>query len=194
MKTEFILASGSPRRRELLTQVGIDYTVKVSNAEEVTDKVKPKAVVKELSSRKANDVYNQLSAAKKKAGNVAVIGADTVVAVDDIILGKPKTKAQAKAMLGLLQGRCHDVYTGVTVKTAAKAITFAVRTKVKVYPMNRKQIEQYVNAGECMDKAGAYGIQGLFAAYVKGIEGDYNNVVGLPVAKLCNVLRKEKLI
>ncbi len=194
MKTEFILASGSPRRKELLTQVGIDYTVRVSNAEEATDKIKPKSIVKELSSRKANDVYNQLPASKRKAGNVAVIGADTVVAVDDIILGKPKTKAQAKAMIGLLQGRCHDVYTGVTVKTAAKAITFAVRTRVKVYPMNKKQIEQYVNAGECMDKAGAYGIQGLFAAYVKGIEGDYNNVVGLPVAKLCNVLRKEKLI
>ncbi len=194
MKTEFILASGSPRRKELLTQVGIDYIVRVSNAEEATDKIKPKSIVKELSSRKANDVYNQLPASKRKAGNVAVIGADTVVAVDDIILGKPKTKAQAKAMIGLLQGRCHDVYTGVTVKTAAKAITFAVRTRVKVYPMNKKQIEQYVNAGECMDKAGAYGIQGLFAAYVKGIEGDYNNVVGLPVAKLCNVLRKEKLI
>lgn len=194
MKTEFILASGSPRRKELLTQVGIDYTVRVSSAKEATDKIKPKAMVKELSSRKANDVYSQLPASKKKAGNVVVIGADTVVVADDVILGKPKTKAQAKAMIGLLQGRCHNVYTGVTVKTAAKTITFAVRTKVKVYPMNKKQIEQYVNTGECMDKAGAYGIQGLFAAYVKGIEGDYNNVVGLPVAKLCNVLRKENLI
>lgn len=195
MAVKYILASGSPRRKELLAKAGIDFTVMVSNADESADEKKPKALVKKLSLKKAEDVFNMfVSKNKGKADNIVVIGADTVVSVDDVILGKPKTKADAVKMIGMLQGRNHDVYTGVTIKTVNKTITFAVKTKVMVYPMSKKEIERYADCGECMDKAGAYGIQGRFAVYVKGIKGDYNNVVGLPVAKLCRVLKKEKLL
>lgn len=115
-----------------------------------------------------------------------IIGADTVVAVDGQILGKPADRADAVRMLRLLQGKEHQVITGVTVilKESGKTVSFAEVTKVYIFPMTEEQIEQYIETGEPMDKAGAYGIQGKFAVYVSGIEGDYNNVVGLPVGRL----------
>lgn len=176
---KIILASGSPRRKELLTQIGIEFEIQKAEGEEVITSAVPTEVVKELSMQKAMEV------AGKYDGDV-VIGADTVVAAEGRILGKPRDKADAMEMLRLLQGKTHEVITGVTVllKERGKTIHFEEVTKVHVFPMTEEQMEAYVESGEPMDKAGAYGIQGKFAAYVSGIEGDYNNVVGLPVGRL----------
>ena len=174
-----ILASGSPRRKELLKQIGVSFEVCRSGSEEVIASPVPSEAVKELSARKAREVA-------AACGGDGIIGADTVVAVEGQILGKPKDRDDALRMLALLQGREHEVITGVTVILGAsgKTISFAETTKVRVYPMTKAQMERYVDTKEPMDKAGAYGIQGFFAAYVSGIEGDYNNVVGLPVGRL----------
>ncbi|MDD3252633.1 MAG: Maf family protein [Lachnospiraceae bacterium] len=182
-----ILASASPRRRELLLQVGITPEIEPSHVDEVITSTDPEAVVMSLSRQKAEDI------AGLHAGEEAVVvGADTVVAVDGTILGKPKNRGEAVEMIAMLQGRKHQVYTGVTVidcggagRTGARETMFAEQTDVEIYPMTAEQIERYVDTGEPMDKAGAYGIQGRFAAHVKGISGDYNNVVGLPVGRLC---------
>ena len=193
-----ILASASPRRRELLHQVGIEPEIVPSRVKEVITSADPAEAVRELSRQKAVDV-----AADFGGQDVLVIGADTVVAADGQILGKPQDRADAIRMLELLQGRSHQVHTGVTLvfcgggqKPAAGGtlaaepaiVTFAEKTDVYVYPMARAKIEAYVDTGEPMDKAGAYGIQGRFAAYVKGISGDYNHVVGLPVGRVCQEL------
>ena len=176
-----ILASGSPRRKELLAQVGISFEIVKAEGEEIINTTVPEEAVKELSRQKAREV------AARTDGDV-VIGADTVVAADHQILGKPKDQEDAVRMIRMLQGRTHQVLTGVTVilrdEVRKKEIYFAETTHVHVYPMTEEQIRDYVASGEPMDKAGAYGIQGLFAAYVSGIEGDYNNVVGLPVGRL----------
>lgn len=181
MIPNIILASASPRRKELLHQIGLDPQIIPSHVEEVITSTCPDAVVKELSLQKAADI-----AAGYQGQDVVVIGADTVVAIDGQILGKPADAEEAVAMLLSLQGKSHQVYTGVTMVFGGngKTITFAEETTVSVYPMTLDQIEQYVKTGDPMDKAGAYGIQGPFAAYVKGINGDYNNVVGLPVGRL----------
>lgn len=176
---KIILASGSPRRKELLTQIGIIFEVRKAEGEEKITSAVPAEAVKELSLQKAMEVARQCE------GDV-IIGADTVVAAEGRILGKPRDKEEAMDMLRLLQGRSHEVLTGVTVllKDPAKVISFAEVTRVHVFPMTEEQIAAYADSGEPMDKAGAYGIQGKFAAYVSGIEGDYNNVVGLPVGRL----------
>lgn len=208
-----ILASASPRRRELLRQVGIEPEIEPSHVEEVISVPGPDQAVLELSRQKAEDI-----AARHKGEHVVIIGADTVVSVDGRILGKPKDEADAAAMLAMLQGRRHQVYTGVTIlycgesagegqgiggmggleaagdsrgehgRAGSSSVSFAEVTDVWAYPMGQGQIAGYVSTGEPMDKAGAYGIQGMFAAYVKGISGDYNNVVGLPVGRVCQEL------
>ena len=139
----------------------------------------PAEAVKELAMQKVLEV------AEKGVGDI-IIGADTVVAADGQILGKPKDEADARRMLRLIQGSSHEVITGVAVllKEQKKKICFSETTKVHIYPMTEDQIEAYVKSKDPMDKAGAYGIQGMFAAFVRGIEGDYNNVVGLPVGRL----------
>lgn len=176
---KIILASGSPRRRELLEQIGVKFEIHKAEGEEKITSSIPEEAVKELSLQKAKEVSG------KYDGDV-IIGADTVVAVDGKILGKPADRADAVRMLRLLQGKEHQVITGVTVilKESGKTVSFAEVTKVYIFPMTEEQIEQYIETGEPMDKAGAYGIQGKFAVYVSGIEGDYNNVVGLPVGRL----------
>lgn len=184
---KIILASGSPRRRELLEQIGLDFEVIPSDAEEKITKHIPSQVVEELSLQKAEDV-----AARVSQG--IIIGADTVVCQDGQIMGKPGSREEAYRMLRRIQGNTHSVYTGVTVlvKEAEQEIcrTFSCETKVHVYPMTEAETEAYVDTGDPMDKAGAYGIQGRFAAWVKAIEGDYNNVVGLPVSALWQVLKE----
>lgn len=182
-----ILASASPRRSELMHQVGLQPEIIPSTVEEVITSIRPDEVVKELSEQKAADVAGQFG-----EQDVIVIGADTVVAVDGEILGKPKDVEDAVDMIMKLQGRSHHVYTGVTLIFAGekRQITFAEATEVEVYPMTEQQARAYVATGEPMDKAGAYGIQGYFAAYIRGIHGDYNNVVGLPVGRICQVLRE----
>lgn len=197
---KIILASGSPRRRELLSQIGLSFTVRVSEADEHTEETKPEKLVCILSERKALAVWDELTEEEKKES--ILIGADTVVAVDDRILGKPADETEAFRMIELLQGRSHQVYTGVTIlrqgglqpladETNTRSIQkkqFFEKTDVLVYPMSEEEITAYVKTGEPLDKAGAYGIQGSFAAYIQGINGDYSNVVGLPVGRLYHEL------
>ena len=178
MRKKIILASASPRRKELLSQIGVTFEIiKAEKEEHITSSI-PTEVVKELSMQKAKEVA-------AKCDSSIIIGADTIVAMEGQILGKPKDRADAMRMLRLLQGKKHQVITGVTVLLGStKTLSFAEVTDVSLYPMTDAQIERYIATGEPMDKAGAYGIQGRFAAYVRGIEGDYNNVVGLPIGRL----------
>lgn len=178
---KIILASASPRRRELLTQIGLEFQVVVSNVEEKVTATVPAAVVEELSAQKAEGVLEMIG-----EQDCLIIGSDTIVAVDGQILGKPKDAEDAKRMLRMLQGRAHEVYTGVTVLRVGteERRTFHEETKVIFFPMTEEDIETYVVTNDPLDKAGAYGIQGFCARYIQGIEGDYNNVVGLPVGRL----------
>lgn len=191
MSLKIILASASPRRRELMNQVGLTPEIVPSAVEEVITSTLPDQVVQELSQQKAADV-----AARYAGQDVVVVGADTVVSIDDEILGKPKDEEDAVHMLLKLSGRKHQVYTGVTLIFPAteEKITFAVKTDVHVYPITEEAARRYAATGDPLDKAGAYGIQGTFAAYISGITGDYNNVVGLPIGHICQVLRERGLL
>lgn len=186
---KIILASGSPRRKELLSQIGIDFEVMVSDVLENSRASGPEALVRELSGIKAKAVCDRLME-ENMAEDFIVIGADTVVAYKGRILGKPMTEAEAKEYLSMIQDDVHEVYTGVTLlrhccgNSNVEVKTFSEETKVCFAPMSGGEIDEYVSTGDCMDKAGAYGIQGFCARYIKRIEGDYNNVVGLPVAHL----------
>lgn len=191
------LASASPRRKELLKQVGISFRVMPSTVEEKITKEKPDEVVEELSYQKAVDVCGGLVAEKQE--DFVVIGADTVVSAWGKILGKPADKEDAVRMLKELQGGSHQVYTGVTIAWKNRDIspmyaTFSECTDVTMYPMTEEEIRRYVDSGEPMDKAGAYAIQGRCAAYIQGICGDYNNVVGLPVGRVYQELKKRGLL
>lgn len=191
------LASASPRRKELLKQVGISFRVMPSTVEEKITKEKPDEVVEELSYQKAVDVCGKLMAEKQE--DFVVIGADTVVSAWGKILGKPADKEDAVRMLKDLQGGSHQVYTGVTIAWKNQDIspmyaTFSECTDVTMYAMTEEEIRRYVDSGEPMDKAGAYAIQGLCAVHIQGICGDYNNVVGLPVGRLCQELKKRGLM
>ncbi|MDE6214648.1 MAG: Maf family protein [Lachnospiraceae bacterium] len=191
------LASASPRRKDLLKQVGISFRVMPSTVEEKITKEKPDEVVEELSYQKAVDVCGRLMAEKQE--DFVVIGADTVVSAWGKILGKPADKEDAVRMLKDLQGVSHQVYTGVTIAWKNQDIspmyaTFSECTDVTMYTMTEEEIRRYVDSGEPMDKAGAYAIQGLCAAHIQGICGDYNNVVGLPVGRLCQELKKRGLL
>lgn len=183
-----ILASASPRRRELLTQIGIDFEVQVSDVEEHITATVPCEVVQELSRQKAEAV---MAVCGERDAQTLVIGADTVVACGGEILGKPKDAKDAARMLRLLSGRSHEVYIGVTFvyDEGRKTFSFYECTKVYFAPMTETEIADYVATGDPMDKAGAYGIQGFCARYITGIEGDYNNVVGLPVGRVYQELK-----
>lgn len=179
---KIVLASGSPRRRELLSQAGVEYIVDPADIEEITSETLPAKVVEDLSRQKAQAV------AASHKGEV-VLAADTVVAFDDKILGKPTDEEDAFKMLTELSGRTHQVYTGVTiVDENGNTKTFSECTDVTMYENSPEAIKSYIQSGEPMDKAGAYGIQGLGAVLVEKISGDYNNVVGLPLAKVYRVL------
>ena len=178
-----ILASQSPRRRELLKYITNDFEVKTANVDETLEKgISPDKAVEYLSKIKAEPFKN---------GVDTIIGADTVVSIDGKILGKPKDKADAFAMIKELSGREHSVFTGVTVICKNEEKTFSVETKVKFFDLSDDEINTYIATGEPFDKAGAYGIQGVGAVLVEKIEGDYNNIVGLPLAKLNQVFLKE---
>ncbi len=206
-----VLASASPRRRELLSQIGLEFTVMPSTKEENAKATEAGALVQELSRQKAEDIWEQLSGGQgrnpdadqeqisektrepnlngKRRPKLLVIGADTVVCCEGKILGKPHSREAAAEMLTALQGRSHEVYTGVTLYSQSEAVTFFECTQVEFYPMTKAEISDYIDSKEPMDKAGAYGIQGLGARFVKGIRGDYNNVVGLPVGRLYQELK-----
>ena len=171
-----ILASQSPRRRELMSYITKDFTVKVSDVDEtLPDGISPSDAVLHLSRIKAEPFASE---------NDTVIGADTVVAIDGIILGKPANKEDAASMLRMLSGKMHSVFTGVTIIKGEKSDSFFVETKVKFFDLTDEEINRYVETGEPMDKAGAYGIQGFGSLLVEKIDGDYFNVVGLPVSLL----------
>ena len=188
----YILASASPRRRELLTQAGLSFDVMPSGAEEKMEGSDPAQIVRGLAMQKAADIYAK--AKDETDGDLTVIGADTVVTYRGEILGKPADGEEAMDMLSLLADRTHQVYTGVCllVRKDGKetAHSFHACTQVTFYPISRQELRDYIATGDPLDKAGAYGIQGPFAIHVKGIEGDYNNVVGLPIARLWQELKQ----
>ncbi|MCI8292584.1 MAG: septum formation inhibitor Maf [Hespellia sp.] len=193
MKKKIILASGSPRRKELLEQIGIPFEVVISHVEEVRTKEEPSEIVLELALQKAEAVLEQFPV-KERAG-IVVLGADTIVVKAGKILGKPRDEEEAVEMIRSLQGQCHRVYTGVVIletdeSKGRKCSTHVEETKVFVHTMTEDEISGYVATKEPLDKAGAYGIQGTFAAYIDRIEGDFYNVVGLPVAYVYRRLRE----
>ena len=179
---KIILASASPRRRELLEHAGVVFEVRPGNGEEVITSQDPVSIVKELSRQKA---FQAVFSAEE---GTVILGADTIVAFQGKILGKPRDEEDAAETLKMLQGNTHQVYTGVTVleyrEGEWKETTFAECTDVTFYPVSDREIRNYVSSGEPADKAGSYGIQGRFGIYVKAICGEYSNVVGLPVGRL----------
>lgn len=182
-----ILASASPRRRELLERMGIqDFQIVVSDADEtLEDGLSPAAQVEQLSRRKAAAV-----AALVNDPDALIIAADTVVALDGAILGKPADREDAFRMLSALSGARHHVYTGVTVMQGSRILTRHEETSVEFRPLTAEEISLYIAAGESMDKAGAYGIQGCGCLLVEGICGDYYNVMGLPIVRLAGMLKE----
>ncbi|MCI6399683.1 Maf family protein [Lawsonibacter sp.] len=181
-----VLASRSPRRRQLLEQMGLrDFRIVCSDADETASPgLTPPALVEALSARKAAAVQHAAA-----AGDL-IIAADTVVALDGRILGKPADGPDAFAMLSALSGRRHQVYTGLTVVCGAQRLTEHEVTAVTFRSLSSAEICAYIATGEPMDKAGAYGIQGRGALFVEGIEGDYYNVMGLPVCRLGRILAR----
>ena len=178
-----ILASQSPRRRELLGQMGFSFTVRPAKGEELPHPdLTPAQLVEELARQKALEV-----SAEAEADDV-VVAADTVVAIDGKVLGKPHDKVHAAQMLSALSGREHTVYTGVAVKRGETLLVEHEATQVRFRPLTEREIDLYIQTGEPMDKAGSYGIQGYGALLVEGIRGDYFNVVGLPICRLGRML------
>lgn len=195
-----ILASGSPRRKELFRVICDDFEVIVSDCEEIVASSVPEEVTMELSRQKAEavieDERRNAPSRANRMSDAVVVGADTVVSIDGIILGKPKDRGDASRMLRLLSGRTHQVSTGVTLirtNSLGEIIwrkSFAETTCVHVAVLSEEEMEEYLDTDEPYDKAGAYGIQGLFGKYISGLEGDCNNVVGLPVHKLYEEFKK----
>ncbi|NLK99275.1 MAG: septum formation protein Maf [Clostridiales bacterium] len=187
-----VLASESPRRKEILEQMGIPYTSMPANVKENAMDCEPSDMVKALARLKARDVAERIQTCSK---DLIIIGADTLVFHNGKALGKPKDRQDAIEMLKSLSDDCHEVYTGVCIIIRRykqehidiitdEEIAFSVSTQVQVQPLTMEQIEDYVDSGEPLDKAGAYAIQGEFGIYIKEIHGDYYNVVGFPIAQI----------
>lgn len=181
---QLILASGSPRRKELLEQANIPFIIRTKDVDESFESNQlPNEIVKYLSMKKANAIYQDYP-------DCIVLGSDTIVVLDGQILGKPRDTEHARETLTSLSGRTHSVLTGVTIKSEERSSKFAVETLVTFYELTESEIEYYLNTKEPFDKAGAYGIQGFGATFVKEIQGDYFSVVGLPLAKTVRELKK----
>lgn len=180
---KLILASQSPRRKELLGLLGLPFEIWASNADETMAPDRDIAEQVALVSRRKAE-------ATPREENSVVIAADTIVVCDEKRLGKPKDREEAIKMLRLLSGRTHQVMTGMTVLWQDKVYSCTEVTEVTFRPLTDREITRYVDSGDCMDKAGAYGIQGGGALFVQGIRGDYYNVMGLPVCRLVQVLRQ----
>ena len=189
--TEFVLASASPRRKELLEKMGLQFSIVVSEADEstVSRDIPVNLYVQELALLKASATAKMLLRNKK----ALIIAADTIVTLDGEILGKPDGEDSAKKMLSSLSGRTHEVYTGYCIMRISdgKTVCNSVKTEVKFKTLTEQKIRSYIESGEPMDKAGAYGIQGLGSMLIEKINGDYFNVVGLPVSALADTLEKE---
>jgi len=186
-----ILASRSPRRREILSMLGLSFEILSADADESSDIVEPTALVRELALRKGRAVRELLRKRGEWQEGTLIIAADTVVAAGEQILGKPADAADAARMLSLLSGSTHHVLSGVAVLTPDRECAAAESTAVHFAPMCDAEIDWYVKSGEPMDKAGAYAVQGLASLFIKGLEGDYFNVVGLPVHRLATLLSAE---
>lgn len=188
---KIILASASPRRKELLEQIGLAFEIIPACGEEIMHYEKPEEVVMDLSKQKAEEIAGKR---RKKSEAELIIGADTVVAYEGKILGKPKDEADAYSMISMLQGKSHKVYTGVTLLLCeadqVQSHSFYEETEVTMHPMSEEKRRWYVATKEPMDKAGSYAIQGRCAVFIEKICGDYNNVVGLPVARIYQELLK----
>ena len=180
-KKQIILASGSPRRKELLSYIVNEFTIIPSNLEEIAYGT-PRQQTLQLAKDKAMDIA-------KSHPDAVVIGADTLVAIGDKVLGKPKDKQDAASMLSSLSGKTHEVYTGVAVICGGNVLTECVVTEVTFDVMTDEEVSSYIETGEPMDKAGAYGIQGLSGKFISGISGDYFNVMGLPQNTLYKMLK-----
>lgn len=179
-----VLASGSPRRRELLEGLGLEFAIRPAKGEEVIEEgLGPDKIVCALSAAKAEEVARDF-------GEDIIIAADTIVYADGRVLGKPRTEAEAEEMLRLLSGRSHEVYTGVTVIGGGMTQSEAECTEVFFRELSAEEIRAYVATGEPMDKAGAYGIQGKASVFITGINGDYFNVMGLPLCRLGQMLKR----
>ncbi len=179
---KFIVASASPRRKELLQNAGYDFEIIPSDADETLEEgISAFDAVSELSKRKAESVFSENP-------DCVVLGCDTVVALGEKILGKPKDETEAEEMLKALSGKVHKVFTGVTIKSKDKTETFVSVSEVEFFELSEETIKSYVSSLEPMDKAGSYGIQGLGAVLVKKIEGDYQTIVGLPLSQCARVL------
>lgn len=187
-----VLASASPRRKELLQRAGVAFEVIPATGEEIITGENPREVVMELAFKKAKEVAGKLEA--NYGGELLILGADTVVTYDGAVLGKPKDEADAVRMLSVLSGSTHSVFTGVALiyqaKGTERVLNFYQETRVTMYPMSPGEIQAYVRSGEPMDKAGAYGIQGRGTVFIEKIAGDYNNVVGLPMARVYQEMKK----
>lgn len=192
MKKKLILASASPRRKEILEQMGLTFEICPGSGEEIINTEDPEEAVKALALGKAREAAEKLE--EKPAGPALIIGADTVVAYDGKILGKPADAADAVRMLKLLSGATHMVYTGTAVidaETKELIVNFAEGTRVSMYPMTDAWIRRYVSTGEPMDKAGAYAVQGGCMPFIREIQGEYMNVVGFPAARFYQELLKK---
>lgn len=191
-----VLASGSPRRRELLGKLGLQFEVIVSDLDESIASTDPAFIVKDLASAKALAVAESIKgAADNGSSKSLVLGADTIVVLDDDILGKPQDRAEAVQMLTKLSGRLHQVFTGVSLVElpSGKVSTIYTVTDVHFREMDAREIEAYVDTGEPMDKAGAYALQGIASLFVCKIDGCYTNVIGLPIPDTVQLLRQHGL-
>ena len=181
---KIILASASPRRKELLTQIDVKFEIMISDKETDIDSSNPVKACEKQAMQKALDIEEK--AALKYREDYIIIAADTIVALEDTILGKPKDKEDARLMLEKISGKKHKVYTAVCVFNSRLKThkSFVEETAVEVAELSKEDIDFYLSKDEAYDKAGAYAIQGLFSRYIVGIEGDYYNVMGLPVGRV----------
>ena len=186
---KLILASASPRRKEILTTLGVAFTVRTADADETCDLTDPGARVEAIAERKCAAVREAMAAQGALDGDTVILASDTLVTLDGDFLGKPSGEADARAMLERLQGRTHTVASGLAIWKGGRTVTAHELTGVTFAPMNPAEIRAYVATGESFGKAGGYAIQGHAARYVTGIHGDYFNVVGLPVRRLYETLR-----
>ena len=180
-----ILGSKSPRRQEILKMAGYDFKVVVSDIDENVDADNITDMSLKIAKKKCEAIY-------KDYKDDIIICADTIVVLDNIVLGKPKDKDDARYMINMIQGRCHEVYTSVIVRNKDFEKEFLETTKVYVRSLSKDEVEEYINMKEPYDKAGAYAIQGFFGKYIEKIDGDYYNVMGLPICNLSKILDEFK--
>ena len=190
---KLILASASPRRREILTFLGVPFEVRCADADESCELADPAARVKAIATKKCNAVYEALLSEGMPANdpNTVILACDTLVTLDGAFLGKPADEADIRRMMHLLSGRTHTVASGIAIRAGERIVTAHELTSVTFAPMTDADIDAYVATRESFGKAGAYAIQGHAARFISGIEGDYFNVVGLPVHRLFETMERE---